>query len=385
MEDKVKLNFLAGVQVGNEIYFSSWDTNGLFKYNPALDQCDFLKIFPGEENVGIHSGAILHKNTIWFIPRASERIAIVDLDSLDITYLDLPESGHRPKGNIPPIRMRGYYISEENFLYLIPFAYKLFLKIDMEKREIMNVENWGGDEYAYAVGVRLQDKLSVYINNYNEMREIDLKSGKYTIKNIGDKGTTYTGIQRIGETILLFPVCLKDGIVLFNINDGQTRTIQLDDEKQWYYEYQALTKENDILLIPYNGKKSVRISIENDCCYIKEIQDLEVKEDAYCSAKLLYNDEIWYLSHFLENPIIFYANDTIQYRYIEINRKKHNEQVMKSLAEYGSAYNPLSNGKDADEQYLLLDTFLQLIKEKKSGENIGTSNRAGVAIYESIT
>lgn len=162
MEDKVKLNFLAGVQVEDNIYFSAWNMNGLFKYNPEQEQCDFLKIFPGEENWGLHSEAILYKNTIWFIPRASERIAIVDLFTLDITYLDLPEYGHRPEGHVPPIRMRGFYINGENFLFLIPVAYKLFLKIDMEKREIVNVENWGGDEYARAVGVRIQeDRKSV--------------------------------------------------------------------------------------------------------------------------------------------------------------------------------------------------------------------------------
>ena len=73
MENKIKLTFLAGVQVDNEIYFSAWNMNGLFKYNPQTGRCKFLKIFTDEQNIGIHSEAILYKNTIWFIPRASER------------------------------------------------------------------------------------------------------------------------------------------------------------------------------------------------------------------------------------------------------------------------------------------------------------------------
>ncbi len=386
MEDKVKLNFLAGVQVEDNIYFSAWNMNGLFKYNPEQEQCDFLKIFPGEENWGLHSEAILYKNTIWFIPRASERIAIVDLFTLDITYLDLPEYGHRPEGHVPPIRMRGFYINGENFLFLIPVAYKLFLKIDMEKREIVNVENWGGDEYARAVGVRIQDRLMIYINCCNEIREMDLISGEYTIKKIKNKGIIYAGIQKIGINILLFPIYLQDGIVLLNENNDEIRVIQLDDDKQWYYEYQTFTKDNDLLLIPYEGTKGVRISKKDSQYYIKEFKDLEVGEKAYCSTKIYYNDAIWFLSHVLDNPIICYEKqkDSIQYFHIEISKKKYNEDIIKCISKYSIEYSPFSGMNTIYEFHFLLPDFLQSIeKQKHVGYSVADS-QIGTCIYESI-
>lgn len=386
MEEKLKLNFLAGVQVESDVYFSAWSMNGLFKYNPELDKCDFLKTFPGEEKWGLHSEAILYKNTIWFIPRASERIAIVDLTSLDITYLELPEYGHRPKGHISPIRMRGHYITGGNFLFIIPFAYKLFIKIDMDKREIVSVENWGGDEYAHAIGVVNQNWLIIYINKCNKMRLINVLSDTYIEKNIVDREVVYTGIQNLDEKILLFPIYLRDGIVFLNKKDDEERIVHLDDNNQWYYDCQVMIGNKELLLIPYEGTKSVRISMKDGCCHIKQLKDLGVQENAYCSSKMFYNNEIWYLSHVLENSIICYdkRKDAIVCRDIEISQRKYNEDIIENLERYGIEYSPLSDMTLIHEQYFFLNTFLQLVKIKKCHENEITGEAVGMNIYESL-
>ena len=386
MEDKMKLNFLAGVQVGDDIYFSAWNMNGLFKYNPELNQCDFLKIFPQEENWGLHSEAILYKNTIWFIPRASERIAIVDLDTLDITYLDLPECGHRPEEHVPPIRMRGCYLSGENFLFLIPFAYKLFITIDMKKKEIVYVEDWGKDEYAYSIGIRINDKLIICMESCNQIRIIDIASDRQIIKNLRFKNQLYRGIQSIGDWILLFPRRLDNGILLINNKTGELNISKVEDNKQWYYEYQVLTKENDILLVPYIGNKYVRIGIEDGDCYTKEFKALEVQDNVYCSTKLIYKNEIWYLSHVLENPVICYKKEIDEFRYynVEIEQKKYNEDIVESIAKYGIMYSPLLGMKMVHEQIFSLNTFLQYIKKENASENITMESRIGKCIYGSI-
>lgn len=386
MGEKLKLNFLAGVQVESNVYFSAWSMNGLFKYNPELDKCDFLKTFPGEENWGLHSEAILYKNTIWFIPRASERISIVDLTSLDITYLELPEYGHRPKGHIPPIRMRGYYAMGGRFLFIIPFAYKLFIKIDMDKREIVNVENWGGNEYARAIGVLIQNRLIIYINRCKKMRVMNVLSNTYIEKKVVNSEVTYTGIQNIDEMILLFPAHLRDGIVLLNKTDNEERIIHLDDNNQWYHECQVLLGSGDLLLLPYEGTKSVRICMKDGCCYIKQLKDLRVQDNAYCSSKMFYNNEIWYLSHVLENPIICYdkRKDVIEYRHIEMSQRKYNEDVIENLERYGIEYSPLFDKKMIHEQFFSLNTFLQLVKVKKCHENKIAGDLVGANIYKSI-
>ncbi len=386
MENKIKLTFLAGVQVDNEIYFSAWNMNGLFKYNPQTGRCKFLKIFTDEQNIGIHSEAILYKNTIWFIPRASERITIVNLSNMNFTYLELPEYGHRPEGHIPPIRMKGYYKKEERFLWLIPYAYKLFIKIDMDKREIVSVEEWCQEGYAISIGVWIQNKLWIYVNSCNELRIIDTVSGKQTRQKMGDKNVSYVGIQKVEEWILLFPRWLKDGVILLNYNTGETKTIKLESDEQWYYEYQTLIKEGNILLIPYMGNKQVCINIKEGNCIMKESKKLKIQENVYCVAKLVYNDEIWFLPIVEENPIICYAEqeDTIRYYIINITQEKYNEDVIECITKYKIENSPLAYGYMLMEKKGVLNLFIKYKYKQNINKIALVESRIGQSIYQSI-
>lgn len=382
MEDKIKLNFLAGVQVEESIYFSAWNINGLFKYNPKSEECNFLRSFPGEEKWGIHSEAIFYRNAIWFIPRASERIAIVDLPSLDITYIELPECGYMSEGHIPPIRMRGYHNDKEKILWVLPYTYKLLLKIDMNERKVINVERWDEGEDTLSVGTRLGDKIWIYKNSNNEMCVVNIQSGKQIKRKVENKNISYIGIQSVGKWTLLFPKWLKDGIVLFDNSVQEIERVSLEDNEQWFYEYQAITKEGDILLIPYVGNRYIKIYIKDGHCIIKDSEELKVNGNAYCSTKMFYNSEIWFLSHVTENPIICYENQekSIQYRNITIDRKKYNQEISECINKHGVDGVPYLNTEIINEGTLMLETLLQYVKsieqdsrmtdDKKIGEKI---------------
>lgn len=387
-EETVVFNFLAGVQIENVIYFSAWNVNGLFQYNPQTEECRFLKSFPGEENWGLHSEAVLYDNTIWFIPRASERIAIVSLENLDITYLDLPEQGRRPTDcDIPPRRMIGCHEEGERYLWLIPFAYKLFLKIDMEQQEIISIQEWGNDEYACAIGVREQNKLWVSIYSSRELRVIDLLSEDQIIRKNEHADNAYTGIQKMDGKIWLFPQFMKDGVLLLDSEMQEEKTICLDDSGQGYCEYGAITEDGDLLLAPYWGKQSVRIHIENDQCSIKERQDLwEKEEHAWCSAKLLYDEQIWFLSHNLDRSIFCYdkQSNTFTHRHIKKRKKEYDEEVVEAAKNYGLQYTPWCSIKRFEDTCLPLVQFVEIIKKEDVESGIKDVVEIGKSIYGAL-
>lgn len=384
IHNNIELNFLAGVQVENDIYFSAWNMNGLFLYNPQTEECNFLKCFPGEENWGLHSEAVLYKNSIWFIPRASERIAIVELDRLEIKYLELPKYACRKKEHIPPIRMKACHKNGERFLWIIPFAYRLFLKIDMDKRMIINEEDWGGDGYAASVGIRYHDKLWIYVNALHELRVIDTISGERTVKKVGDANNFYLGIQELDNWILLFQKEPGDKLLLINCDTYAEKETQLGESGQWYYEYQALTAGGDLLLIPYTGKKYVLLGGKNSRYFVKKTGGLEVEENVYCSTKLIYNDELWFLSHVTEKPIICYQDKkpAMKYRRISIEREKYNMAIAECIEKYGNAYVPLNQEKVIYEHNILLDTFLLYLKDVNIGTNVNKNKQIGKDIYK---
>lgn len=381
------LNFLAGVQVGEEVYFSAWNMNGLFKYNPLTETCYFLKSFPGEGKGGLHSEAILYKNTIWFIPRASERIAIVDLETLDIVYLELPEQGRELNNqDISPKRMLGCHEKEERYLWLIPYAYKLFIKIDMEKRKIVSVEEWGNGRYAGAIGVRKQDKLWININSSREIRVIDLLTDDQRVKKNDEGDGFYSGIQNINEKIFLFSKFMRDGILLLDDDMREKMMTYCDDNEQWYYEYGAFTDDGDMLLVPYWGNQCVRLHAENDQCVIKEKIDLQVEEKAYCSAKMLYNDQIWFLSHVSNRPIFCYEKkkNVFCHRYIKKSKKEYEEEVVAAARKYGVKCTPFFSNKVFNEFSLSLEQFVRLIRFEDEERGIEKKPEVGRNIYRAI-
>ncbi len=384
MNNKIKLNFLAGVQVENKIFFSAWNMNGLFEYNSKTEECNFLKIFPGEKDWGLHSEAILYQDTIWFIPRASERIAIVHLKNMDISYLDLPRDGDRAGEHIPPIRMKAFYKEGDKNLWLLPFVYKLFIRIDMEKQKIINIEkNWGIANETASVGVKIQDKLWIYKNNSNELRIIGLVNERQEIKKIDNYKKSYVGIQNIDKWILLFPRYFKDGILLLNKDTFETQIVYLTDNEQWYYQYQTFTKNGDILLVPYVGNECIKISIEEEKCFIKKTKKLDIGTNAYCSTKIEYNDEIWFLSHVIEVPIICYEkkNNRFKYRSFEIERTKYNKDIINCIEKNGVEYNPMAEMKLINEQYYTLNSFLYFIIRGIKSKNDSSYKENGKKIY----
>ncbi len=382
-----KINFLAGVQVGNVIYFSAWNVNGLFTYNPRTEECRFLKSFPGEENWGLHSEAVLYGNTIWFIPRASERIAIVELDDLQISYLDLPEIGYRPKDcNIPPRRMTGCHKEGDRYLWLLPKAYKLFLKIDMEERQILDVQEWGTADFADAVGIRVQDKLWVTIGSTRELRVIDLISEKQTVQKMQQKDALYMGMQKADGRVYLFPQYAKDGVLILNHTMQEMGIVSLDDDGQWYYEYGAITGEGDLLLIPYSGSRCVRVGMDGHSCLIKEMIDLDVGKSAYCSSRMVVDDQIWFLSHVTENPLICYDRQqgVFSYRHIEMPCERYYGEILDVAVQYGLEYSPLYTKREFSESRFALNQFISFVKQIECEKIMEADRKIGEEIYRVI-
>ena len=378
---------MAGVQVDHDIYFSAWNMNGLFKYNPRTEEIKFLRNFSGEEDIGLHSEAILYHDSIWFIPRASERIAIVDLNNLHITYLDLPKDGYRSDEHIPPIRMKACYTKENNILWIFPFVYKLFLKIDMVEKKIIRVErNWKANRDAASLGIRIENKFWIYRNNNNEIQVLDIISEESEIVKLKNKKSSYLGIQNIGNWVVLFPRDWKDGILLLDICTCEMRMIELDAHGQWYYEYQACGEDGDILLVPYIGNKFIEINIDDGKCGIKILKNINIDKNAYCSTKMNYDNEIWFLSHVLENPIICYEKQTnkMLYRYMEIKQKKYNEDIIDCMERYGVEYSEIADKKVLSEQEIFLNTFIQYLKRKNYKNQNMSSKLTGDRIYNKL-
>ena len=238
-----------------------------------------------------------------------------------------------------------------------------------------------------SVGVRIKDKIWIYKNKNHEICTLNIISGEQEIRKIGNENTFYMGIQNIDEWIVIFPRFLKDGMILININTNETKIMKIEDDGQWYYEYQAIIKNNIILLVPYIGKKCLQICLEKGHCDIKKSYNLNIKENAYCSTKITFDKQIWFLSHVLDNPIICYnpKDDNFLYYYLEIEREIFNNDILNCLEKYGIEFSPLEGLKSFYEQNISLNTFLKGFSNKSSKHYGLIYKKNGEMIYEKIS
>lgn len=132
------LPFLAAVEVGEELYYSTWLKNGLFKMNQLTRKITYIgRVWEEQRETNLHKFAFHYKNYIYFIPSYAQYIAKLCLDSLSISVLNIPvPEKSRPLSKFSDI------VSIGNTLWLIPYAYGAILKVDLETDQIAEFDNW---------------------------------------------------------------------------------------------------------------------------------------------------------------------------------------------------------------------------------------------------
>lgn len=139
--NNINLSIIAGVEYRGKLYVSTKEISGLFCLDLFTRKMTYLKEFSGEDEVrGSYRNAFLYKNEAWFIPGRGRRIAVVNLDTLNIEYYEFPfqkidrKSILHKRGLCSSIYSSGGVI-EDRFLYLIPQNIDTATIVDMERKK----------------------------------------------------------------------------------------------------------------------------------------------------------------------------------------------------------------------------------------------------------
>lgn len=137
--------FLAGCVVGEELYFASWLTNGLYKMELKTGKCIPLKIFKYEMGGRhLYGQMIFFNNSLWLMPTHMGRnIVKVDLDTLETEYFSLPDKGMKQWKNAKSV-LRQYkccHKAGKSICWLVPLDGSMMLKVDMLEGQIVEVRD----------------------------------------------------------------------------------------------------------------------------------------------------------------------------------------------------------------------------------------------------
>lgn len=130
--------YYASVEVEGELFFSAMRINALFKMNIESKKVTYIgRVKDEKRENGLHRFALKHGNCIFFIPSCGDYIAKLQLDTLEISSIELSQKeciGY--EGKFADI------VYVEDSVWLIPSNYSVLLRLDLNEGKIEKFDNW---------------------------------------------------------------------------------------------------------------------------------------------------------------------------------------------------------------------------------------------------
>lgn len=360
-QDKVVLEkgrayFNAAVQMGEYLYYSAKDTNGLFRADLSTGKSEFITMFDTENETDIHIHAFSVNDEIWFIPSFwGDKIAVFNTESLNIKYIDIPETKTKKI-----TAANGYLflklIRKGDFVWLVPGVYDAFLCLNLNNRELRKIDlpisDYEGINYLAAQGCEHNNKIYLCPWDYNKILSFDLETEEF--KELGStvEERVYRNIVVRENHLYLFPEKLPNDIldIDLNVNACVRKKIDIEDTSElnivMYYD----DRTNQVFLFPRLREKRIyvldmgnftmnQIEIEFDDSY--NISDnaywlviTKISEDTFC---VISNDKMAPIlkchNHTFTSLSLACPKDLFVKQLLELMEKKEKEQEQKNEQE----------------------------------------------------
>lgn len=201
--------------VGDNIYFFSYEVNGLFKIDMKKEECKYIDSLKKYDNKIRLFGDLIYVNgKIILAPMLADDFVIYDLEERTAKY-------------IPVEKCDKNYCSECKFfavihhgidVYFIGCHYPAIVKLNLLTEKVVYYTDWLknviGEGYAFfRRDYHIEnEKILLACSWTNQILSFDMKSGECAFLEIGSKKRKYAGIISSGKNYWLTPLC--DNIVV---------------------------------------------------------------------------------------------------------------------------------------------------------------------------
>lgn len=320
----INLRFNAGVEYNGKIYASAIFVNGLFQLDlythEVIRICKFIK---EDSCYAIHRKAFLYKNEAWFIPQNGKYIAVVNLVSFEINYLNPPFTKINKYAVSQTNAM--YYsgeIIENKFLFLVPVNIDALLLIDLEKKELYPYYNVQEDDEYFLYGIYKEGYVYLFPFNKNRVIEINLRTNerkKYIWKD--DFFVHKQGIYCNGR--LWFSPYNSENILSFDLVKKTKEEIPLGKFYNLECTYDEIAvEENNVFFIPFQANKILKYN--TDKRNFSEIYlDNDILENGLNGFRKLYSKDKIILASYSQSVLLIYDKHQDKFQKIKIRIKKN--------------------------------------------------------------
>ena len=304
-----KVLFRAGVQTNGCLYYSDWNSNGLFKLNIKDNCTQVIATFESDMIERLHEFAFVFNNEIWFIPSdIHEKIAIYNLDKDRIRYLDIPK--YKYVCNNRPFM--GYYIMH-NKVWLFPSSMVAMLEVDlidetMKYHYLLN-ENAEREldkrRFIYSSYYVKKDKaylcpwgekyITIFDLSHLSIKKINIEIPQYCYKNIVVKE----------KEIILFPEKLENGIIAYDIeSEKQVKKMCLNCNNICDI---VIENENKVFILPNKEKNAIVLHLFK--WNYEVINELNIDEDVVWYEVRNILNKIFIIPYTEKNNMIYFEKN----------------------------------------------------------------------------
>ncbi len=359
--EKGEAYFNAAARIGDYLYYSAKYTNGLFRADLKTGKSEFITVFDTDREVTIHRFAFSVKNEVWFIPTClPDRIAILNIDSFELEYVDIPEPKKARSGWLfmNPI-IRG------ELVWLVPGVYDALLCLDIRNRTTKKIDLPIDDykDYILSRGCEYDEKIYLCPWGCNKIFYLDIASEEIQTLDVEIEKEMYSNIVFADHHIYLFPMKSPNDMLEINLKDYvcHHRTLGIGDAETYIQAVYYDSTRKQIMFFP---------SIKEKCIYIYHMDSFETEqiEIEYDVTPVSYDE-----TRFVD--IIKLSEDT----FLVIATEKsvpilecHNQDFKTFLLE--------------EQEDLVARKLLSLIETKEQkGERMKEQGKIGEKIYQVIT
>lgn len=299
--DKYNLVFESCVKLGSDIWFSSCDYNGLYRYNLCDKNVERILNFPNEKQKQecLYYEMCKYRNKLIFIPCWANHISIFDLESSNLEQIEIPRCYKQNKVYHDFMEAAVYYDS----LYLIGCTYPGIIKVNLETHEIIKVYELKEKNAKRSEGIYFGSKI-VQTENYlyipccykNAILLYDMKTDKVSYFEIGEKLNQYTQIVKDNQKFYLIT---RNTNEVFLWDEEVKESIKLNvNFKKKYRDALLRISEKFVWAISIISCEIFQINkLDHEVCCIELQQNMNVEFAAACETGLFLLDGFtgkWY-------------------------------------------------------------------------------------------
>lgn len=318
------MRFQAGVEYKGKLYASATYINGLFLLDLNTEKITYIKAFSKEKNCyAIHRTAFLYKNEAWFIPQQGQYIAVVNLDTMHMEFIEPPfrKINKKAVSRINAVYYSGGIFGDQ-YLYLIPANIDALLILDLESRAVYPYYDVSTEDAYYLFGAYADGAL--YLTPYigNSLLKIDLRTNKRFQYSWKYSPESFLDILCYKNSLWLTPY-RSDNILCFDLNTEKTEEIPLKEifDPECTYEQVQIYK-NSIFFIPFQADAILEFHADN-----KEIRQIYLKqnwlEHGYNGFTKIFSKDNLILASRFKGLILIYEEALDGFRKIDLEIERN--------------------------------------------------------------